>query len=130
MKKLLKNSGISQKCGVLKKTNFIGPFYGWGSTVSRLEPLWGGNFLRKQGFLNCFINFPLKKHAFITIGILFFHMVKIHACCNNLEIICTKRRNKLLLDNIRNEFLLNILSLPLYNKEIKVAGEGKKFPPY
>ena len=47
--------------------------------------------------------------------------------------IYTKRRNKLLVDNIRNEFFLNVLSFPRrstskYTKEIKVA-EGKKFPP-
>ena len=23
----------------------MAPFYGWGSTASRLEPLWGGNLL-------------------------------------------------------------------------------------
>ena len=28
-----------------KKTNFMAPFYGWGSTVSRLEPLPGGSLL-------------------------------------------------------------------------------------
>ena len=28
-----------------KKTNFIAPFYGWGSTASRLEPLRGGSLL-------------------------------------------------------------------------------------
>ena len=30
---------------VLKKTNFMAPFYGWGSTASRLEPLRGGSLL-------------------------------------------------------------------------------------
>ena len=29
----------------LKKTNFIAPFYGWGSTASRLQPLRGGSLL-------------------------------------------------------------------------------------
>ena len=29
----------------LKKTNFMYPFYGWGSTASRLEPLRGGSLL-------------------------------------------------------------------------------------
>ena len=29
----------------LKKNNFIAPFYGWGSTASRLEPLRGGSLL-------------------------------------------------------------------------------------
>ena len=28
-----------------KKANFIAPFYGWGSTASRLEPLRGGSLL-------------------------------------------------------------------------------------
>ena len=28
-----------------KKNNFMAPFYGWGSTVSRLEPLRGGSLL-------------------------------------------------------------------------------------
>ena len=28
-----------------KKNNFMGPFYGWGSTTLRLEPLWGGSLL-------------------------------------------------------------------------------------
>ena len=30
---------------VEKKQNFMGPFYGWGSTASRLEPLRGGSLL-------------------------------------------------------------------------------------
>ena len=54
---------------------------------------------------------------------------------SKLEIICIKRRNKLLVDNVRNKFFLNVLSFPQrstteYTKEIKVATEGKKFPPY
>ena len=28
-----------------KQTNFIAPFYGWGSTTSRLEPLRGGSLI-------------------------------------------------------------------------------------
>ena len=45
----------------------------------------------------------------------------------------TRIRNKMLLDNIRNEFFLNFLSLPLcsttgYTEEIKFAAEGKKVP--
>ena len=28
-----------------KKTNFMAPFYGWGSTASRLAPLRGGSLL-------------------------------------------------------------------------------------
>ena len=47
--------------------------------------------------------------------------------------IYTKRRNKLLVDNIRNEFFLNVLSFARgstseYTREIKDA-EGKKFRP-
>ena len=34
----------SNKCKETVK-NFMAPFYGWGSTVSRLEPLWGGSLL-------------------------------------------------------------------------------------
>ena len=29
----------------LKKKNFMAPFYGWGSTASRLEPLRGASLL-------------------------------------------------------------------------------------
>ena len=28
-----------------KKQNFMAPFHGWGSTASRLDPLWGGSLL-------------------------------------------------------------------------------------
>ena len=31
--------------GFEKKQNFMAPFYGWGSTTSRLEPLRGGSLL-------------------------------------------------------------------------------------
>ena len=31
--------------GLKKKKNFMAPFYGWGSTASRLEPLRGGSLL-------------------------------------------------------------------------------------
>ena len=34
-------TGISN----LKQINFMAPFYGWGSTASRLEPLQGGSLL-------------------------------------------------------------------------------------
>ena len=33
------------KDSLLKKKNFMAPFYGWGSTASRLEPLRGGSLL-------------------------------------------------------------------------------------
>ena len=32
-------------CPKKKKKNFMAPFYGWGSTASRLEPLRGGSLL-------------------------------------------------------------------------------------
>ena len=32
-------------CSKKKKKNFMAPFYGWGSTTSRLEPLRGGSLL-------------------------------------------------------------------------------------
>ena len=35
----------TQELLLLKKTNFTAPFYGWGSTTSRLEPLRGGSLL-------------------------------------------------------------------------------------
>ena len=41
---MMKNAFSSQDSG-LKKTNFMVPFYGWGSTASRLEPLQGGSLL-------------------------------------------------------------------------------------
>ena len=37
-----------------KKKNFMAPFYGWGSTASRLEPLRGGSLL----FTTKFPEFP------------------------------------------------------------------------
>ena len=38
-----------------KKTNFMAPFYGWGSTASRLEPLRGGS-LHKFENIKCLQN--------------------------------------------------------------------------
>ena len=38
----------------LKKKNFMAPFYGWGSTASRLEPLRRGSLL----FTTKFPEFP------------------------------------------------------------------------
>ena len=38
----------------LKTSNFMAPFYGWGSTASRLEPLRGGSLL----FTTKFPEFP------------------------------------------------------------------------
>ena len=41
----------------------------------------------------------------------------------------------MLVDDIRNEFFLNVLSFPQFSitentEEIKVAAGGKQFPPY
>ena len=32
------------------KKNFMLPFYGWGWTTSRLDPLWGGSLLYNTKF--------------------------------------------------------------------------------
>ena len=37
--------GKNQLKRLKKKTNFMTPFYGWGSTASRPEPLRGGSLL-------------------------------------------------------------------------------------
>ena len=52
---------------------------------------------------------------------------------SKLQLICTARRNKLLVDNIRHEFFLNVLELPVrecttgYNEEIELASKKKIF---
>ena len=33
-----------------KKKNFMAPFYGWGSTASRLQPLRGGSLNLKEKY--------------------------------------------------------------------------------
>ena len=39
-------SSLILKCSfLLKKKDFMALFHGWGSTASRLEPLWGGSLL-------------------------------------------------------------------------------------
>ena len=43
------------------KKNFMAPFYGWGSTVSRLEPLQGGSLLFTT-------KFPETDTHFIDLG--------------------------------------------------------------
>ena len=46
----------------MKKKNFMAPFYGWGSTASRLEPLRGGSLL-------CTTKFPeIRSTHFIYLG--------------------------------------------------------------
>ena len=39
------DSGFLTGITLKKKKNFMAPFYGWGSTASRLEPLRGGSLL-------------------------------------------------------------------------------------
>ena len=34
---------VTELICILKKNNFMAPFYGWGSTASRLEPLREGS---------------------------------------------------------------------------------------
>lgn len=52
---------------------------------------------------------------------------------SKLEMICSKRRNKLTVDHIRHEFFLNVLELPVrpmtsgYNEEIELATKKKEF---
>ena len=36
---------INSRFSHFKKKNFMASFYGWGSTASSLEPLWGGSLL-------------------------------------------------------------------------------------
>ena len=47
-KKIINNKKINNKKIIKKinnKKNFMAPFYGWGSTASRLQPLRGGSLL-------------------------------------------------------------------------------------
>ena len=43
--KALEETNWKEELGPKKKNNFMAPFYGWGSTTSRLEPLRGGSLL-------------------------------------------------------------------------------------
>ena len=43
------SSDINHILTIFKKY-FMAPFYGWGSTASRLEPIWGGNLLFPNKF--------------------------------------------------------------------------------
>ena len=50
------------RLSILGKKNFMAPFYGWGSTASRLEPLRGGSLLFTTNFhllLITITNLPL-----------------------------------------------------------------------
>ena len=52
---------------------------------------------------------------------------------SKLQLISTERGNMLLINDIRNEFFLNVLSLPMhestsgYNEEIDLASKKKVF---
>ena len=49
-----KKLGKTEMMGKKTLKNFMAPFYGWGSTVSRLQPLRGGSYflpLTSQKFL-------------------------------------------------------------------------------
>ena len=48
-------SSLQSENVLKKKTNFMAPFYGWGSTASRLEPLQGGS-LHKFENIKCLQN--------------------------------------------------------------------------
>ena len=77
------------------------------------------------------------KHVFCFVQIMIAIPVNtgwIERVYSKLEIICTKRRSKLLVDNIRNELFLSVHSFPQHSWtkctwDI-VAVEVKKFPPY
>ena len=45
----------------------MAPFYGWGSTASRLEPLQGGSLLTKHVSVNSLLLF--------TLGMLITHLI-------------------------------------------------------
>ena len=61
-KQILKLVHFTKTQKNLKKENFMAPFYGWGSTASRLEPLGGGSLL----FTTTFAEIP--GNYFINIG--------------------------------------------------------------
>ena len=48
----------------LKKKNFMAPFYGWGSTASRLQPLRGGSLL----FTIQFVSLLEEKITCLSLG--------------------------------------------------------------
>ena len=45
-----------KKIKLKKNTNFMAPFYGWGSTASRLEPLRGGSLLFTTKFRDLYLS--------------------------------------------------------------------------
>ena len=61
---------------IYKKTNFIAPFYGWGSTASRLEPLRGGSLLFTTKFPEIIIVLTAMTNA------LYIWSLVISAKCN------------------------------------------------
>ena len=58
---------LNQRLVTLKK-NFMAPFYGWGSTPSRLEPVRGGTLL----FTTKFPEIPGTQLQVLTEGIQFY----------------------------------------------------------
>ena len=57
----------------IKKKNFMAPFYGWGSTASRLEPLWGGSLLFTTNHL--YIIFAMT-HSIHAVPLIFLYIWK------------------------------------------------------
>ena len=58
-----------------KKKNFMAPFYGWGSTASRLEPLRGGSLLFTTKYYKAYLkvkNFYFARKKVTKIEF-FFH---------------------------------------------------------
>ena len=47
--KYMKQINIFIEKVICVTVDFMAPFYGWGSTASRLEPLQGGSLLLRQG---------------------------------------------------------------------------------
>ena len=68
-----------KKCNQGQKKKFKAPFYGWGSTASRLEPLRGGNLHFTTKFAEIvdihFINLGRMKdrrNSFFLLGFVLF----------------------------------------------------------
>ena len=56
---------IKQNIIQSKTLNFMAPFYGWGSTASRLEPLRGGSLLFTIKFPESSQKFPeIPRNSF------------------------------------------------------------------
>ena len=46
----LKKQQVKKTNRMKLSKNVMAPFYGWGSTASKLEPLWGGSLLYNTKF--------------------------------------------------------------------------------